>query len=71
MNLLESKRVGLQAGQLWKIEYGYLQIVELGNWIIHYRMLREPDQRTAPTRPIALEALINFLRQSEAELVVN
>ena len=59
----------LEAGQLWKLEHGYLYIVELGKRLIHYRMLKHPEQRAALTRMIGLEALLNYLRQSEAELV--
>ena len=74
MQTHEIKPLGpLQNGQLWKIEhgfeYGYLYIVELGNRLIHYRMLRQPDQKAALTKMIGLEALVNYLRQSEAELV--
>ncbi len=54
---------------MWKIEHGYLYIVELGNRLIHYKMLRQPDQSEAVTRLIGLEALVNYLRHSEAELV--
>jgi hypothetical protein len=59
----------LQSGQMWKIEHGYLYIVELGTCLIQYKMLREPEQAVAATRLIGLEALVNYLRQSEAELV--
>ena len=59
----------LQSGQLWKIEHGHLYIVELGNWLIHYKIFRHPGQRTATTSLMRLDALVNYLRQSEAELV--
>ena len=59
----------LERGQLWKIEAGYVYIVELGERLIHYRMLRDPNQRAALTRMIAIEALAVFLWHSEAELV--
>ena len=59
----------LEAGQLWKLEHGYLYIVELGKRLIHYRMLRHPEQRAALTRMIGIEALLNYLRQSEADLL--
>jgi hypothetical protein len=59
----------LEAGQLWKLEHGYLYIVELGKRLIHYRMLRYTGQRAALTRMIGIEALLNYLSQSEAELV--
>jgi hypothetical protein len=59
----------LAPGQLWKLEHGYLHIVDLGKRLIYYRMLRTPSQRAAITQMIAVEALLRFLRQNEAELV--
>jgi hypothetical protein len=70
MQIEEKNRThGLEAGQLWKIEHGYLHIVELGKRLIHYRILRKPNQRAAVTRMIGIEALLNYLRQSEAQLL--
>lgn len=70
MQLGESTRLQeLEAGQLWKIEHGYIYIVELGKRLIHYKMLRNPNQK-AVTRMIGIEALLNYLSQSEAELVI-
>ena len=59
----------LQAWQLWRLEHGYVYIVELGKRLIHYKMLRNPNQRTVVTQLIGIEALLRFLNQSEAILV--
>lgn len=59
----------LEAGQLWKVEQGYVYIVELGKRLIQYKMLRTPGQMAALTRLIGIEALLRYLAQSEAELV--
>jgi hypothetical protein len=59
----------LEAGQLWKVEHGYLYIVEMGKRLIHYKMLRQPKQRAVVTRMIGVEALLKYLKQSEAELL--
>lgn len=59
----------LEVGQLWKLEHGYVYIVELGKRLIHYKMLRQPNQRAALTQMIGIEALLKFLLQNEAELV--
>ena len=70
MQTQESNRLApLQSGQLWKIEHGHLYIVELGNWVVHYKIFRQPDQTTAATNLMRLEALVNYLRHNEAELV--
>ncbi len=58
----------LEAGQLWKIEHGYIYIVELAKRHVLYRMLRQPGQTAALTRMIRLEALLCYLQQSEAVL---
>jgi hypothetical protein len=59
----------LEAGQLWKVEHGYLYIVEMGKRLIHYKMLRQPKQKAVVTRMIGIEALLKYLTQTEAELV--
>ena len=69
MEIQEERLRRLEAGQLWKIEHGYIFIVELGRRLIHYKMLREPDQKAVSTRLIGIEALLNYLKQNEAELV--
>jgi hypothetical protein len=59
----------LEEGQLWKLEHGYVWIEELGEHHIRYKMLRNADFRAAITQLIREEALLNFLRQTEAVLV--
>ena len=59
----------LREGQLWQVEHGYVYIVELGKRLIHYKMLRQPNSLAALTQMIRVEALLNYLRQSEARLV--
>jgi hypothetical protein len=59
----------LREGQLWKVEHGFIFIVELGRRLVHYKMLRRPGVRTAVTQMIRIEALLNYLCQSEAQLV--
>jgi hypothetical protein len=60
---------GLAAGQLWKLEHGYVQVVELGKRLAYYKMLLKPNQGAAVTRMIGIEALLNYLRQSDAQLL--
>ena len=59
---------GLAPGQVWKLDHAYLYIVQFEKLLVHYRMLREPEQRTALTRLIRMDALTNFLRLNDAEL---
>lgn len=60
---------GLERGQLWKLEHGYIYIAELGRRLIQYRMLKNPEQRAALTRMIGIAELMKFLRHSDAQLV--
>lgn len=64
----KKQREGLRDGQLWKLEQGYLCIVEMGDKLIHYKMLRQPST-VAITQMIRPEALVNFLRHTGAQLV--
>jgi hypothetical protein len=60
---------GLERGQVWKIEHDYVHIVELSNHHIHYVIVREHNQQPKATRLIGFDALLNYLHQSQAELV--
>jgi hypothetical protein len=59
----------LEPGQLWRLENGYVFIVERGRRLVHYKMLREPTQRAAMTRLIGIEPLLKYLAHSDAELM--
>ena len=56
-------------GQLWKTDTTYLQIVELGKRLIHYKLLKDPNQPMVMTRLIRPDALAVYLRATEAALV--
>ena len=59
----------LEPGQLWKLEHGYLYIVEVGKRLVHYKTLRAPAQRATVTRLIGIGALLRYLMQTDGELV--
>jgi len=59
----------LEKGQLWKLDNGYLYIVELGKRLIHYKLLRQPNQRAVVTRLIGVQELLTYLKHAEATLV--
>ncbi len=56
-------------GQLWRVDNGYVEIVDLGMRLIHYRLLRHPAQRAAITRLLAKDDLARYLNLARAELV--
>jgi hypothetical protein len=63
--------VGLEKGQLWKLDNTYIQIVELGKRLIQYRILKQPNQKGVLTRMIGFDALISYLRTNRAILVAS
>jgi len=70
MQIVESGRNHtLQPGQLWKLEQGYVEVVEVGKRLVHYKTLRQPDQRAAVTRMIGVEALLKYLTHCEGRLM--
>ena len=65
------KRVAppLAKGQLWRTEDAYVQIVELGKRLIHYKMPRELGQRAVRTHTVGIETLESYLKTHRARLV--
>lgn len=59
----------LAKGQLWKTETAYVQIVELGKRLIHYKMPREVGQRAVKTHTVGIETLESYLKTNRARLV--
>jgi len=59
----------LAKGQLWRTEDSYVQIVELGKRLIHYKMPRELKQRAVKTHTVGIETLESYLKTHHARLV--
>ena len=59
----------LAKGQLWKINDAYIQIVEHGKRLIHYKMMKNVGQRGVFTHMSAVAALEDYLKQNQATLV--
>jgi hypothetical protein len=59
----------LKNGQTWKLEHGYLHIVELGKRLVHYRFLRQLNQHPTTIRLIGVVELLVFLKHNEAILL--
>lgn len=54
---------------MWKLEHGYLHIVELGKRLVHYKILRQLNQHGVTIRLIGVVELLIFLKHNEAALV--
>jgi hypothetical protein len=65
----EQQRHPLKNGQTWKVEHGYLHIVEMGKRLVHYKFLRQLQNHGTTTRLIGVVELLIFLKHNEAELV--
>ena len=59
----------LAKGQWWKTATAYVQIVELGTRLIHYKMPREVGQRAVKTHTVGIETLESYLKTNRARLV--
>jgi hypothetical protein len=58
----------LAKGQLWKTTDSYLQIVNLENKLIHYKLMQKPAQ-PAVTRLMRTDVLAGYLKAKEATLM--
>jgi hypothetical protein len=59
----------LKNGQTWKLEYGYLHIVEMGKRLVHYRILGHLNQHAATIRLIGVVELLIYLKHNESRLI--
>lgn len=59
----------LEKGQTWKLEHGYLHIVELSNRYVRYKILRQLQQRVATPSLIGVVELLIYLWHNEAKLM--
>jgi hypothetical protein len=59
----------LAEGQLWRLSHVYIQIVELGKRLIHYKMMSRPDETGVKTQMSGIETMADYLRTRRAQLV--
>ncbi len=59
----------LAKGQLWKMQHAYVQIVELGKKIIHFKMMKRLNEAGVRTQVSAFETLYGYLQARRARLV--
>jgi hypothetical protein len=60
----------LAKGQLWKMKDLHIQVTEVGNRLVHYRMLRTLGQMKR-TQMTAHGTLEEYLKSNKAQLVVD
>jgi hypothetical protein len=60
---------GLAKGQLWKLNHVYIQIVELGKKLIHYRMLSDLKETGAKIKTSGVDVMWGYLKSRRAQLI--
>lgn len=58
----------LKAGQLWKTQERFLQVMDVGKTLVHYRILRSPNQKVSATRVANQGEMIEYLKRNKASL---
>jgi hypothetical protein len=72
MSKAKQRRAGVPAlakGQLWKLNHLYIQVVELGKRIIHYRMLNDLKETGARIKTSSIDVLWGYLQSRRAKLI--
>ncbi len=67
--LAKAGGIELTRGQLWKTAEAYLQIMEVGRMLVHYRRAARPETRGMPVRINSKEEIQDYLSKQQAILV--
>jgi hypothetical protein len=59
----------LAKGQVWKLKHVYIQIVELGHRLLHYRMLDSLNQKGVRVQISGIDTMWGYLRTRRAKLI--
>lgn len=59
----------LAAGQLWRTTQGYIEIVQLGKTLAHYRRSRAVGQKGVPVLTTQIKTMASILEEGEARMV--
>jgi hypothetical protein len=59
----------LEQGQLWECAQGYVYIAEMGKRLLHYKLLKHPEQKAVITRMTGLESMQDYLKANDARLL--
>ena len=60
---------GLAKGQVWRLEHAYIQIVDLGKRLLHYRMMDSLGQKGVKTQVSGVDVMWGYLTSRCARLV--
>jgi hypothetical protein len=65
----KATKIVLKPGQLWKTNQGYVEIVQLGKTLAHYRRTVKPHQRGAAKLFASMKAVTEMLEEAEGKLM--
>jgi hypothetical protein len=60
---------GFAKGQLWKLNHLYVQVVDQGKKLIHYRMLNDLKETGARIKTSRADVMWDYLKSRGAQLV--
>lgn len=69
MKLKAHNQRSLAKGQIWKTRAADIEIVALGNELIHYRITKQFGFKGVSAQISGIEAMANYLATNEARLV--
>jgi hypothetical protein len=61
----------LARGQVWKTDESYLQILDVGKTLVHYRKAVRPDTKGTPVKINSREEIQVYLRRNRTVLVTD
>jgi len=59
----------LAKGQLWRMKHAYVEIVEMGKKMIHFKMMKRLGEAGVRTQVSAFRTLYGYLKARQAQLV--
>lgn len=65
----KSSEPALAPGQLWKLGHIYIQILQLGQQLLQYKMLNEPDEPGVRPQMSGIDTMWGYLSSRHARLV--
>lgn len=68
-SLSGGKPAGFAKGQLWKLNHFYVQVVDQGRKLIHYRMLSDLKETGARVKTSGADVMWDYLESRGAQLV--
>jgi hypothetical protein len=69
MKSKQTAPVLLAKDQLWKVNEGYVHIVELGKNLVHYKMSNSRQQRGVSVKMTRINTVEKYLKSNRAVLV--